>query len=170
MKSEQIKRVVIAAMMAAMICVATMIINIPSPMNGYVNLGDCMVLLGAYFLGPVFGGMAAGIGSMMADLLLGYVHYAPGTLIIKGLMAVVAALIFVRLRKKNSIIACIVSGLCAELIMIIGYFGYAGLLMGNGLSAAASIPGNAIQGGIGLVVATALWILFEKTGCTKQIK
>ena len=168
MKSEQIRRVVIAAMMSAIVCVATMVINIPSPMNGYVNLGDCMVLLSAYFLGPVFGGMAAGIGSMLADLLLGYAHYAPGTLIIKGLMAVVAALIFVRLMKKNSIIACVVSGICAELIMIVGYFGYAALLMGNGLSAAASIPGNAIQGGIGIVAATALWILFEKTGFTEQ--
>lgn len=56
-------------------------------MNGFVNLGDCFVLLSGWLLGPWWGGAAGGIGSMLADLLLGYGHYAPGTLIIKGLMA-----------------------------------------------------------------------------------
>lgn len=36
------KRIVITALMAAMVCVATMIIKIPSPMKGYLNIGDCM--------------------------------------------------------------------------------------------------------------------------------
>jgi len=170
MKNERIKRIVIAAMMAAMVCVATMVINIPSPMNGYINLGDCAVLLSAFLLGPVYGGAAAGIGSMLADLLLGYAHYAPGTLIIKGLMAAAGAVLFGRLRKKNAVLACVASGICAELIMIAGYFAYAALLMGNGLSAAASIPGNAVQGGIGIVASTALWMLFEKTGFTERMK
>lgn len=71
-----------------------MVVRIPSPMNGYVNLGDCFVLLSGWLLGPWYGGAAAGIGSMLTDLLSGYGYYAPGTFVIKGLDALVAALIF----------------------------------------------------------------------------
>ena len=38
------KKIVMAALMAALACVATMIIKIPSPLKGYLNLGDCIVL------------------------------------------------------------------------------------------------------------------------------
>ena len=72
----------------------------PIPMQGYVNLGDCAVLLSAWVLGPVYGGVAAGTGSMLADLFSGYAHYAPGTFLIKLCMAVAAALIFRFLRNR----------------------------------------------------------------------
>ena len=34
------QKIVIAALLAALTCVATMIIKIPSPLKGYLNLGD----------------------------------------------------------------------------------------------------------------------------------
>ena len=91
MSDKKIRTMVLAAVLAALACVATMVVQIPSPMNGYVNLGDCFVLLSGWLLGPWWGAAAGGIGSMLADLLLGYGHYAPGTLVIKGLMALVGA-------------------------------------------------------------------------------
>ena len=33
------------ALLASLTCVATMIIKIPSPLHGYLNLGDAIVLL-----------------------------------------------------------------------------------------------------------------------------
>ncbi len=101
MSDKKIRTMVMAAVLAALACVATMVVQIPSPMNGYVNLGDCFVLLSGWLLGPWWGGAAGGIGSMLADLLLGYGHYAPGTLIIKGLMALVGALIFKAFGKSS---------------------------------------------------------------------
>ena len=92
MKDLRIRKLVYAALMAALTYVATMVIQIPSPMQGYVNLGDCCVLLSGWLLGPWWGGAAAGIGSMLTDLLNGYAHYAPGTFVIKGCMAIAAAL------------------------------------------------------------------------------
>ena len=89
----KLRKLVVTALLMALTCVATMVIQVPSPMNGYVNLGDCIVLLSGWLLGPVWGFAAGGIGSALADLLSGYAHYIPGTLIIKGLMAVMAALI-----------------------------------------------------------------------------
>ena len=93
MKYENLKKLVLAGVFAALACVATMVIQIPSPMNGYVNLGDCVVLLAGWLLGPVYGFAAAGVGSMLADILSGYAHYAVGTFLIKGVMALVASLL-----------------------------------------------------------------------------
>ena len=84
MNDKKIRKLVLAALLAALVCVATMVVQIPSPMQGYVNLGDCFVLLSGWLLGPWYGFAAGGIGSMLADLFLGYAHYAPGTLVIKA--------------------------------------------------------------------------------------
>ena len=100
MRDMKIRKMVLAALMAALTYVATMVVKIPSPMQGYVNLGDCCVLLSGWILGPWWGGAAAGIGSMLTDLLNGYAHYAPGTLVIKALDAIVAALIVKALGRK----------------------------------------------------------------------
>ncbi|MBQ9162421.1 MAG: ECF transporter S component, partial [Clostridia bacterium] len=39
------QKIVISSLFAALICVATMLIKIPSPLKGYINLGDGIVLL-----------------------------------------------------------------------------------------------------------------------------
>ena len=158
MRKSSWRRLVYTALFTALTTVATMVIQVPMPMSGYVNLGDAMVLLSAWFLGPLYGSVAAGIGSMLADLLSGYAYYAPGTLVVKGLMAVVAALVYSALSRKSNgkHLAKVVSGLLAESVMVAGYFGYAGLILGNGLAAALSIPGNVIQGGFGVVVSTVV--------------
>ena len=149
MSDQKLKKLVMAALFAALTTVMTMVIQVPSPMQGYVNLGDCGVLLSAWVLGPAWGGAAAGIGSMLADLLSGYAHYAPGTLVIKALDAMAAALIVKALGRKPY--AYVVGGVVGELIMVAGYFGYACLLLGKGIGAAASIPGNLVQGAICLL-------------------
>ena len=67
------KKIVLAALMAALACVATMIIKIPSPLKGYLNLGDCIVLVSGWMLSPTYGFLAAGLGSALADVFSGYV-------------------------------------------------------------------------------------------------
>ena len=164
MRAPRWSRLVYTALFTALTTVATLVIQVPSPMSGYVNLGDAMVLLSAWILGPVYGTAAAGIGSMLADLLSGYAYYAPGTLIIKCLMAFVAAQVFLALqdKTKGKRFAKVVSGLLAEIIMVVGYFGYAGLILGNGLSAALSIPGNLVQGGFGIIVSTVVYLALSQ--------
>ena len=87
-------------MFAALACVATMVIKIPSPLGGYINLGDCIVLLAGWMLSPIYGLLAAGLGSALADILSGYVAYAPMTFVIKALMAVATFYIFIISDKK----------------------------------------------------------------------
>ena len=72
------KTLVMASLLAALCCVATMVIRIPSPTGGYMNLGDTVVILSAYLLGPAWGSAASGLGSALADLFSGYTAYVPG--------------------------------------------------------------------------------------------
>ena len=167
MSDKKVQKLVVSAVLAALACVATMVVQIPSPMNGYVNLGDCFVLLSGWLLGPWYGGAAAGIGSMLTDLLSGYGYYAPGTFVIKGLDALVAALIFKAMGRTSA--AAIVSGVVGEIIMVVGYFGYAGLLLGKGIGAAASIPGNLVQAAMGLVIGFVLLKVMQKTRIAEKI-
>ena len=69
----------------AFVAAATMAISAyTSTTGGYFNVGEIMVYTTALLMGPVVGGFAGGVGSMLADIALGYVVFAPGTLIIKG--------------------------------------------------------------------------------------
>ena len=161
MQNTKTLKLVMAALLAAMTCVATMVIKIPiTATGGYINLGDCIVLLSGILLGPLYGGLAAGIGSALADLFSGYVVFAPATFLIKGIMAVVVGL-FVKDLSKKSIMKTAISGLIGECLMIVGYFFFEAVFMGYGLGAAAAIPGNAIQGVVGSILALILIPVFR---------
>ena len=154
------------ALLAALTTVATMVIHIPSPTNGFVNLGDCFVLLAGWLLGPFWGFLAGGIGSAMADMLLGYTHYVPGTFIIKGLTALIAAVLFEKLKGKG-FTSLIVSSVVGEAEMVLGYFLFASLILGKGMARALSIPGNVFQATVGIIAGIALYKVAEKTGMNK---
>ena len=78
------KQIVTAALFAALACVATMVIKIPSPMDGYLNLGDCVVLAAGWLLAPGYGFLAAGLGSGLADLFRGMPPMRPQRLPSRG--------------------------------------------------------------------------------------
>lgn len=164
MNDRKVRRLVLAALFAALCTVMTLVIQIPSAMQGYLNLGDCAVLLASWVLGAWYGGAAAGVGSMLADLL-SYPLYAPATLVIKFAMGAAAGLLFRVLRGAGArqLTAQLASGIVAELIMVIGYFLYACLLLGEGLAAAASVAGNLLQGAVGLVLAVILHTLLTRS-------
>ena len=161
MSNTKTLKLVMSALLAAMTCVATMVIKIPiTATGGYNNLGDYIVLLSGILLGPLYGGLAAGIGSALADLFSGYVVFAPATFLIKGIMAVIVGL-FVKDLSKKSIVKTAISGFISECLMIAGYFFFEAVFMGYGLGAAAAIPGNAIQGVVGLILALILIPVFR---------
>lgn len=163
MKKEKIKTIVISAMLASLTCVATMIIKIPTPLHGYANLGDCIVLLSAFLLPVSYGFCAAAIGSALADVLSGYAMYAPATFFIKGLMVIVAYFINKQFTKKDKkrFLGKIISGFVAEIVMVAGYFVFEGFLYGFEASL-VNIPANAIQGIVGLIMGVLLINVFEK--------
>jgi len=155
---------ILAAVMTALTAAATMMLTLPLPPTGFVHLGDGMVLLSGWLLGPVWGAAAAGLGSALADQLRGYAMYAPGTFAVKALTAAVCALLAAGLsrRMKNGILPCLIGGTAAELVMAAGYFGYESLILGYGAAALASVPGNLMQGLTGLCIFFLLSAVFRK--------
>ncbi len=163
MNETKTKKIVLAAMLTALCCVATMIIKIPSPLKGYINLGDCVVLLSGFILSPIYGFLTAGVGSALADIFSGYVIYAPATFIIKGIMAVITYFCHKCMHKKlGNTPSRIIGGSIAEITMVLGYFVFEGFLYGFGPSV-VNIPANAVQGVAGLVIGLVLVKIFEKT-------
>ncbi len=99
---QKILKMVLTGMMTALVFIGTRFIQIPTPATGgYIHLGDGFVLISGLLLGPLYGGLAAGIGSALADILSGYAAWAFPTFLIKGIMAVITG-IFV-LKKDNKI-------------------------------------------------------------------
>ena len=173
---------------AALTLLATSVLRIPTPTFGYIHIGDCFVLLAGLLLGPVCGGLAAGIGSSLSDLLAGYVLWAPGTFLIKFLTAAAAAAVLQYLsgraqahasQKSRSVSGSarlfFPAAVCGELVMTAGYFLYNILVVSlfsanaeTGLAAAAAvslaeIPFNLIQGGAGILLAAILYPVFSRS-------
>jgi uncharacterized membrane protein len=88
----------VTAIFTALVCIATIIFSVYVPATeGFFNIGESMVFLSALLFGPYVGAFAGGVGSMLADLLLGYPHYAPATLVIKACEGFIVGM----LSKKN---------------------------------------------------------------------
>ncbi len=150
----RIRMLVMTALLAALSCVATLVIRIPSPTGGYMNLGDTVVLLGAYLLGGAYGAAAGAIGPALADLISGYPVYVPATLVIKALMALLAAALYHATGKRPW--SMVLASLAAEILMVAGYWLYDGILMGSLLGAAAGVPSNVVQSLLGIAASTVL--------------
>lgn len=174
LKRTEAKPLVSTALFAALGCAATMVIKVPSPTGGYMNLGDTAVLLGAYFLGPVYGAAAGGLGPALADLLGGYPMYVPGTLVIKAVMAFLAGSLYRALKEKPWSAA--VCGMAGEVPMVLGYWLYDAMLLsfsgtarGTALAgAAAGIPSNLVQAVFGAAASTLLLAALRRSGYVRR--
>lgn len=163
---HKVRAIVMAALLAALSCVATMVLVVPSPTGGYMNLGDTVVLLGAYLLGPVYGAAAGGIGSALADLFAGYGVYVPATLVIKAAMGLTAALLYRALRRRHW--ALPVCGIAAEVLMVGGYCAYDTLLAGSLAVGLTGIPSNLVQAAFGVAASTLLAAALKKSARVRR--
>ena len=163
MKKLTTKKLVATALFMALTIVATMFIRIPLPL-GYVNLGDAFIFLAVFILGPVCGVIAGGVGAGIADLF-GYITYAPGTLVIKSAMALVAWLVYQLLKTatKKSMLAEIAGGIAGTIVMAVGYFVYEVLLFTTAGVAVLNMPWNLLQGGVGITIAVAVMRVLTAT-------
>ena len=163
MEKEKLRKLTLTALFMAMCCVTTMFLSVPS-IGGYTNLGDAFVLLGAMLLGPWYGAAAGGMGSALADLLTGYGYYVPGTLLIKGLVGLIVGLFVHRLAvgKRKPMLGAGIGAVLAELWMVLGYWLYKSLILGNAAGAATSLPKNLIQGAAGVAMSLVMFGALRK--------
>ena len=173
-KRKHLIKLITASLLAALCCVATMVMQIPTPTGGFVNLGDTIVIVSAFMLSPVYAALAAGIGSMLADILASYIQYAPATFFIKAAMALIAWFVL-RLAKKLveknvffSLSFTVLAALCAEALMVAGYFVFEAFILSYGAGGAlASVFPNIMQGFAGIIGGTLLCELLKRTKLQK---
>ena len=169
--NTNLKKIVMTALFAALACVATMSIRIPTPgTGGYIHPGDAIVILSGVILGPVWGLLAAGIGSAMADLLGGYFIYVPITFAIKGIIAWIAGIIYQRLGgiSKSQYKAVILGGI-ADIVLVAGGYFICEIPLYGVSAAMASVPANLIQGLSGLFIALTLYPVLLAVPDIRQI-
>ena len=145
------------AIMTALTTVMTMLVKLPTPTRGSLNLSDAMIFFSAYAFGPWVGGVIGGLGPALSDLLSGYPQWAVFTFIIDGLQAVLVGLIVRKFRPANMIAGSVIAGVWK----VFGYFIAGGILSGWG-PALGEVAGNAGQMAVGLIIAYALFAAVRK--------
>jgi len=152
---RKIKKIAYTGVLAALIFVGTEI-HVPT-LIGHINLGDLVILITSFILGP-FAAVPAAIGSAIADLISGYAQYALPTFLIKGIMGFTAGLIMIRKGdRKITLPLKLTAAVLAEIIMISGYFAFESLPFMYGVKAAiGSLIPNLIQAGCAIAGAIPL--------------
>ena len=91
LKKITVRQIVIIGLMAAL-CLVSNYFSFPVPIGidkSRIHLGNVFCILSAFMLGPVGGGLAAGIGAFFYDIFTGYGAECIITFINKFLMAFV---------------------------------------------------------------------------------
>lgn len=160
--SKDVKRLVFYAMAIALTCVATMALAIPNFLlvNGYINLGDAMVILSGLIFGRIGGMVAGGVGSALADILLAFPLYAPITLVVKGLEGFIAGLFKGKIPKKYVGLLAVLSAIW----MVVGYFLFEMIFLYGFKGAIANLVGNLIQALVGALLATLIYHSLDRIG------
>lgn len=169
-KDSRVYHIVMTAMMMCIIMVSILLLRIPIPFTqGYVNLSDAMVFMTVIILGWRCGAVAAGLGSMLGDLMAGFAIWAPWSLGIKAGMAIIFGLILEsalcrrKLSGRGFLSVEIVGMVLAGLFMAAGYYFAEGIMYGNWIVAVLGIPWNIAQFAVGIVLAVVLNIALAKT-------
>lgn len=157
-KKKTTKNLAFAGMFMALTMVFT-VIHIPLAI-GNINFGDAVILLGASCLPLPYAVLSAAVGAALADVFTGYVSYAPFTLIVKAVVALLAKFMFGVLKKAKPAAKYSVSAVLAELWMAGGYFlANSFLLKWEFKTAAASVPFDLLQGAVAVAVFVLLAVV-----------
>lgn len=129
MKNMAIRQITMIGSMAAAVYVASAFLQIPIPTaigSTRLHMGNVMCLLSGMLLGPVSGGLASGIGSMLFDLTNpAYIASAPFTFVFKFIMAWLCGMFSMRHSKKFSKKSRLLTGAA------VGAFSYVLLYIGK---------------------------------------
>lgn len=154
----------ISGIFSALVFVVTAYLHIPT-YNGYVHCGDGFIFLAACILPMPYSIIVGVLGAMLADLLTGFAIWAPGSMIIKGLLA----LIFSCRSKKIVTTRSLIMLLPAALISTAGYYLYEVLITGSFAASLAGIPGSIIQAVASSIVFVAAGVAMDKYNVKKKM-
>lgn len=168
-KDNSIKRLVLASMMICLTFIATYIIRIPVPATqGYISLGDLVIILSMFLIGWKWGGAAGALGAALADLMGGFSIFAPVSLVVKFGMVFIMGIFIEKAVKKHLSFAKfttleIVGMVLGCIFSLAGYYFAEVIIYGNWITPLIEVPLNIIQFATGAVLAVLLTIQLEKT-------
>ena len=167
-KNNKVKRVCITGLMAALVCVATAFIKMPTGINsGYLHFGDSMIYLAGCLLGP-WASLAAAIGGALADVISGAPQWAPATAVIKALNAVPFILVCRNTNHK------IITKMTVPMTIVSGLITIGGYLLAEGImysfpTAITSVPFSCIQAVGSAIVFIIVGAVLDKIKIQKYI-
>jgi uncharacterized membrane protein len=155
MKNNRTRRTVLTALFAALIFLGIFIIKIPiAATGGYIHFGDGFIYIASSILPLPFAAAAAAVGGALADMLAGYIAYAPWTAVIKALMGIVGA-------HSGGAGMAVLATVIAGIINIAGYF-VVECFMYSVPAAFAGVPMNCLQSAFGVVIFFILAPAFSR--------
>lgn len=164
-RNNRIKQITTTALFTAVIFITTSFVKFPIAL-GYVHLGDLFIMLASFMLPPFFAVVSAIVGSVFADLLAGFVIYMPITLLAKGLMALIASLLFY---KKTTLVRYILGSVISSIVMVLCYFIFEGFVYGWA-PAVANLPMQFVQPAVAIVLGGIMIFAFKKAPVIMRLK
>jgi uncharacterized repeat protein (TIGR04002 family) len=149
---------------SALVFVVTAYLHIPT-YNGYVHCGDGLIFIAACILPMPYSIIVGALGALLADLLTGFAIWAPGSVIIKSLLA----LLFTCKSKKIITKRNLAMLLPAVLISAAGYYLYEALITGSFIAPLAGIPASLVQAAASSIVYVVIGTAMDKYDVKKKM-
>ena len=149
---------------SALVFVVTAYLHIPT-YNGYVHCGDGLIFIAACILPMPYSIIVGALGALLADLLTGFAIWAPGSVIIKSLLA----LLFTCKSKKIITKRNLAMLLPAALISAAGYYLYEALITGSFIAPLAGIPTSLVQAAASSIVYAVIGTAMDKYDVKKKM-
>jgi len=166
--NKNLRKIAFLGIFTSLVIVMTAIPKIPVPQtNGYINLGDSMILLAVLFFGGPFGAIVGSFGSAIADVIGGFASFAPFTFVIKGVEALIFGVLIYTFKKKENFIFMIFSATIATAWMVAGYF-IVEVFKFKIAAALAELPGNILQAVGSIIISLSLYKLLLKNEFIKN--
>ena len=168
------KKLVLTALLAALTAVGSALrIQMPISIGGTTafHLGNIFCALSGLLLGPWFGGLAAGLGSFIYDILSNYISECWITFLTKGAYGLVAGLIAWKGTKDWGYTKALLATIAAAITYALLYLGKSyitGILVkgldpaGSLLGVGAKIPATIFNAVVAIVFAPILGLAIRK--------
>jgi uncharacterized membrane protein len=141
------RSVSVLAVSIAIVTVTVSLIKIPvATTGGYWHTGVIAEAFLATAFGPLIGGVSAGVGAAIADLIGGFGSFAPLTLLAHGSTGLLIGLLAWRKGWPGMLSGWVLGGLAQVALYFVGE---ATVYGAGAAGAAAEVPVNLIQVGLG---------------------
>jgi len=164
--------------MTAVVFAATIAVRVPTPIVGYIHLGDAPIFFTAFAFGPWIGALAGGLGTALADIAGGYTEWALTSFLVHGLEGLLVGAIFFLAKRWERSLAAAGDGRPADgatqlaagfalgmvaggVVVVAGYYLGAVIIKGAG-AAAIEVPLNTVQVIAGGILGIILYLAVRR--------